>query len=866
MLEASRGELASLRRVIARKVKIEEQYSALLSDFRREKGRVCEAEVAAGQARAEMARSLREAGNVSNVESRLVGTWRALRDRGEATIGRASAVARVVERLFDKYVAAAAQVHAETRTSCDMWLADAQYRVAAAVLETAWRAFSEELGNLFRVAKAAEIEARRTLFAATTALADACHAAGAQRVDLGEEPDYEAVANSDLGARATDLAARRRLQAPRGQAEDQAADPPVDDVTLGPPVYSPLVVAARVLDRRRDGPVVISPGKRWRACLVVVTADKFLHAFDLPPDDAAAAEKKKTIDDAFDDVVATGTDDFLGAADARSPKDPLKPAVSVDLTNSCLLLPTTEGPLDIVETIVNVGAKKLLGKTQTRKTTLRPRGGTSPNPDPDPASFDDLCRLLQKAVVVVEGPMMLRVVAVASAIAVVPGLALAPARLRATPRRQHQQRTRNLAAAVSAVRLDAPLLRRSAPLDAIFPPMGAVVAALAALAGAVTAAVIFSMVSSLFRDEGEVRGAERRSAVVATPQPAPVEEYEGGGGGRDSFGRIKHFARLQWGTVRAAFETLRLWWSSRFDDEPLATLPEMWAPCLLQDRREAGDGYVAYRFALKAGPGFVLPLSLGQELTVMCLDDKNRPVRASFPLASSRRDPTGTVEIVLPAANRLLRRMQLGALTAEQLTVANALDGLAVGGEAAVRAGRKAFDYKGPHLPITSLQCFVEELGAIPTLQVLQESLVKGQSTVESADVFCINSTEDDFALYDKLEETYYKFHRKMTLACVLDDNLYDGILDADAPPPDKSQSDDKSTPSSSSSSSSSSTKRRQKTPTTIFQRNDDLRMAVRPWQPGMLAVVAGPPSFETLVSRHLTSVLGYPQDCVLAL
>ena len=52
-----------------------------------------------------------------------------------------------------------------------------------------------------------------------------------------------------------------------------------------------------------------------------------------------------------------------------------------------------------------------------------------------------------------------------------------------------------------------------------------------------------------------------------------------------------------------------------------------------------------YRFKLKQGNKAILPLELGQEVTFVGLDDRNRPVRASFPLASGRREP-GYVEIV----------------------------------------------------------------------------------------------------------------------------------------------------------------------------------------------------------------------------
>lgn len=389
------------------------------------------------------------------------------------------------------------------------------------------------------------------------------------------------------------------------------------------------------------------------------------------------------------------------------------------------------------------------------------------------------------------------------------------------------------AAALTAVRLDAPLIQKSAGAELSGPSLGAMVAMAAAAAGAVCAALLLSFVRNYLSRKPSAPSATRQQQQQVSSSSFMAAEEDDEGALSELVYQLRHFARLRWGTVRASFESLKSWWSGIFEDEPLATLPEVWSPCILEERDQLSDDYKTYRLALKAGPGNVLPLGLGQELTIMCLDDKNRPVRANFPLASRRRDPSGTVEIILPSGDNRSRRSSVGSLDSEQLAVAKALDGLAIGGEAAVRAGRKAFDYKGAYLPITSLQCFVEELGAIPVLQLLQESLVRGQSTVENADVFCISASEDDFVLYDELEDLYYKFNRKMTLACVVDEQLY------------------QQNPADQGGETAASRRARPPQPS-IFERNEDLREAVRTWQPGVLAVIAGPPRFANAVSTLL--------------
>ncbi|KAH8093478.1 cytochrome-b5 reductase [Aureococcus anophagefferens] len=276
--------------------------------------------------------------------------------------------------------------------------------------------------------------------------------------------------------------------------------------------------------------------------------------------------------------------------------------------------------------------------------------------------------------------------------------------------------------------------------------------------------------------------------------------------------------KLRAGQVRATADALKLAWSDLFEDESLVVLEDTWAPCVLEATEDFGDdgaggaAYTAYRFALKQGGKAVLPLELGQEVTFVGLDGRNRPVRASFPLASNRRD-AGAVEVVVAAPGRRRAREAVGGLTAEQRAVVDAFDGLGIGGEAA---------------------CFAEELGALPVIQLLKESLPRGRSTIAKAQVFWINEGEDDFGLYEGLETLFYKFPKKMELACVVDDKLHSPDTTKNAPGD------------------------------AVFRRNDDLAGAVAPWQPGMLAVVAGPDAFQDQVVAHLTGAKGYPPECIV--
>ncbi|KAH8070536.1 cytochrome-b5 reductase [Aureococcus anophagefferens] len=333
------------------------------------------------------------------------------------------------------------------------------------------------------------------------------------------------------------------------------------------------------------------------------------------------------------------------------------------------------------------------------------------------------------------------------------------------------------------------------------------------------------------RDDGRRRRRRRglrdgrRRRLRPPLSPSAARAALGGGLGPE-------WLKLRAGQVRATADALKLAWSDLFEDESLVVLEDTWAPCVLEATEDFGDdgaggaAYTAYRFALKQGGKAVLPLELGQEVTFVGLDGRNRPVRASFPLASNRRD-AGAVEVVVAAPGRRRAREAVGGLTAEQRAVVDAFDGLGIGGEAAVRPGRRAFTHEGSYLPITSLQCFAEELGALPVIQ-LKESLPRGRSTIAKAQVFWINEGEDDFGLYEGLETLFYKFPKKMELACVVDDKLHSPDTTKNAPGD------------------------------AVFRRNDDLAGAVARG-PGMLAVVAGPDAFQDQVVAHLTGAKGYP-------
>uniref|UniRef100_A0A7S3JTT0 Uncharacterized protein n=1 Tax=Aureoumbra lagunensis TaxID=44058 RepID=A0A7S3JTT0_9STRA len=429
---------------------------------------------------------------------------------------------------------------------------------------------------------------------------------------------------------------------------------------------------------------------------------------------------------------------------------------------------------------------------------------------------------------------------------------------------------------LQALRLDAPVLSPAATssFDLVTAAlMTALLSALAA-AGAILAPVLSGVLVG-----GRSSSTRKRKYAVASEE----DDSQGLALGERFGPRFRHWVRLRVGTARALWETCRFLWREAFGDNGVEMLADAWAPCVLEGVEEYGK-YAVYRLALKAGPGKALPLEVGQAVSIMCLDSKSRVARAecwSAAFADANAWNRGVVDLVGPAAGKDRENDQ------EAKAVFDALDALGTGAEAAVRPGKRYFAYDGPHLPITRLVCFAQDAGSLPILQLLAESLPLGRSTVREADVYWIGSDEtlepQDDDLYAALEDLYYTYHTKMALNCILDDPSLDpprvvtSEVTKSSPQPPPSKPQDTTTPPRRAGgplgAAFGNPMRAPIEPPSapeqpprlgLFGRNPDLSEVVDVWRHGTLAVVAGSNDFNTDVSDHLTSALGYPTDCVL--
>ena len=152
------------------------------------------------------------------------------------------------------------------------------------------------------------------------------------------------------------------------------------------------------------------------------------------------------------------------------------------------------------------------------------------------------------------------------------------------------------------------------------------------------------------------------------------------------------------------------------------------------------------------------------------------------------------------------------------------------GDEIAVKAGACKFAYARSE-PIFGMQCFANELGIVPVLALLQDVLPTGRSSLQFADVYWGNRLQEQFMLYPQLESLFFKFNKKLEVSCVIDDSA------------DSNDEEESS----------------------FIERDAEVRTRDLRWEPGIVAVLAGPSAFIDKISRDLKA-RGYPQDALMVL
>jgi len=244
-----------------------------------------------------------------------------------------------------------------------------------------------------------------------------------------------------------------------------------------------------------------------------------------------------------------------------------------------------------------------------------------------------------------------------------------------------------------------------------------------------------------------------------------------------------------------------------------------WGVCALQSKEEVGrSSYTKYEFALPDGNN-VLPLSLGQQVSLCCLDNNDSVVQGDFFPYSSRHE-RGKFSLLLPKGADVEKNGEL--LGSDRANLARALTtDINEGDEVAIKLGKTHLEYRGQYLPVNEMVFLASGMGIVPVLEEIKAVLPTGSSSVELASVVWFDENVKNFDIADKqLEAEYKKYPSKLAVTCI------DNELTKD---------------------------------------NPDIEDSVPNFSPGIMAVVSGPTSFAQRAKRYLVD-RGYPKDCICVL
>jgi len=241
-----------------------------------------------------------------------------------------------------------------------------------------------------------------------------------------------------------------------------------------------------------------------------------------------------------------------------------------------------------------------------------------------------------------------------------------------------------------------------------------------------------------------------------------------------------------------------------------------WKVCTLLDREDISPKYSRYRFEL-LNPDGVLPLSIGQELTMCVIDDEDRVLKESF-FPISTQNSKGYFDVVVKNENDYAGNI-------DENSFASTLKELRVGDELAFKGGRYRLNYSGKQKTITALTCVAAGLGITPILQVLRGVLPESESSISDVELLWMNENGEEFLCDDEISKFEVKYYSKFFASKVVQPDLY-GVN---------------------------------------MMKNDDILGSISPYEPGRIAVIAGP-DYVITKARQLLTTIGYPSDCILSI
>lgn len=255
-----------------------------------------------------------------------------------------------------------------------------------------------------------------------------------------------------------------------------------------------------------------------------------------------------------------------------------------------------------------------------------------------------------------------------------------------------------------------------------------------------------------------------------------------------------------------------------------ATDKQGWGVCTLRSKRRLGkSSFVQYDFDLPE-PDYTLPLALGQQISLCCLDNESNVAKGDFfPYNHDAIQKPGSFSILAPNRSPDAIEFALGEDGANFVRVLK--QDMKVGDEIALRPGKKRLAYRGQYLPVTDMVYIACGSGVVPVLDQVRAVLPKGSSSVKSVTVVFINDSAKDFDVTaELLEKEYFKYSSKLAVSCVVDDLLIHPIQD-----------------------------------------NVEINGVVPAFQQGTMAVLAGPEVMTKKAAAYLVD-RGYPEDTICVL
>lgn len=196
---------------------------------------------------------------------------------------------------------------------------------------------------------------------------------------------------------------------------------------------------------------------------------------------------------------------------------------------------------------------------------------------------------------------------------------------------------------------------------------------------------------------------------------------------------------------------------------------EGWGVSTLKSRKRLGKtSFIQYEFELPEAD-YVLPLELGQQISLCCLDNEGNVAQGDFfPFSPTAKSKPGSFSILVPNKTPEENVVLMGLEAANFARVVK--QEMKIGDEVAIKPGNTKLSYRGQYLPVTDILYIACGTGIVPVLEQARAVLPRGSSSVSAVTIVWINEDTKDFdVLAEVLEKEYFKYNDKLAVSCIVD-------------------------------------------------------------------------------------------------